>query len=83
MNPRDRLAAWRKSLSATRETLGQQLDCDGSALGHIEHGRRMPGRKLANAIELHSKSWSEGPILSTDWDELEARESIESIKAVG
>lgn len=76
MNPRDRLIAWRKALGASREVLGNRLGCDGSMLGHIEHARRMPGRRLANAIELESaKDCPSGVIASTEWDALEAAES--------
>ncbi len=71
MTPRERLGAWRTELGMTRQALAGILGCDGSFLGHIEHGRRLPGRKLANAIEEHSKSWPLGPIRSTEWDALE------------
>lgn len=75
MGPRERLHAWRKSLGLTYAALGERLDCDGSFLGHIENGRRLPGRKLANRIEAESREWDGGPILSTEWDDLERRDA--------
>lgn len=58
-------------MGLSRAVLGERLGCDGSFLGHIEHGRRMPGRRLAHRIEEESASWTDGPIRSTEWDAME------------
>ena len=72
MSARERLKAWRNGRSF-RE-MGEILGCDGSFLSHIEHKRKYPGRKLANAIEAATASWPNGPIRAVAWDELEAAE---------
>jgi hypothetical protein len=38
-------------------------------VGHIEHGRRIPGRRVAHGIEAATRAWDEGPITSREWDE--------------
>lgn len=75
MNARERLRAWRGTRSF-RE-MGELLGCDGSFISHVEHRRKYPGRKLANAIEIHSASWAHGPIRAVAWDELERVEDEE------
>lgn len=53
-DPREALRKWRDDEALTLAEAGQLLGCDGSYVGHIESGRRLPNRRIANAILKHA-----------------------------
>jgi hypothetical protein len=58
------------------------LDCDPSYLWMIEKGRKVPGRRIANAIERATKDAPGGPIRSEQWDRTAAhRDSVRPARA--
>ena len=65
LTPQQRLQAWREQEGLSRDAAGRLLGASGSCLAHIEHGRRMPGRRLANALARVAA------IAAIDWDAAE------------
>lgn len=47
------------------------LGVSASYISHMRTGRRLAGRRSANAIERESLRWEHGPLKSTEWDEAE------------
>lgn len=64
-----RFCRWVAASGATLTEIGARIGCDASYVARIRRGDRTPGRAIANAIERESSTWSEGPILASEWDE--------------
>ena len=60
-----RLATFRQATPITRVALAKQLGCSRSYLWSLERGARLPGRRLALAIEsltgIEVSAWDETP----------------------
>lgn len=71
-SPRVRLLTFRKvELGATKVEFARRLGCSPAMVGHIEAGRRNPGRTLSNAIQALTKGSESGQIQSVEWDDCE------------
>jgi hypothetical protein len=65
----------------SRVEAGFRLGCDPSHVSLLAHGKRLPGRRVANAIARESALWPDGPIASTEWDAAESAAVVEAIDA--
>lgn len=66
-----RFDAWAASTGESLTQLGAKLGCDSSYVSMLRHGRKWPGRRIANAIERETAAWTGGQIMATEWDAAE------------
>lgn len=74
-SPGDRLRSWREWSGFSQEKAAKVIGVTQGCISHLELGKRSADRRASNSIEAATKDWPEGPILSTEWDEWEARDS--------
>lgn len=63
-----RLRAWIDAQGLSISDAARRMRIGRPLLSQIVNGTRMPGRKVASTIEIHSSSWDKGPIRVVDWD---------------
>ena len=70
MSVRERFLAWVEEVG-THAEVARRLGCSQSMVSGLglegPHGR-LPGLKIAHAIERETASWPSGPIRTEEWD---------------
>lgn len=51
--------------------LAERCRVSRQMISSVVNGRRLPGRRLANTIARLTAVWGEGPIATTEWDDVE------------
>ena len=68
-SPGERLRAWRKHRGLKAAQLAEDLGISISGLARLESGERLPGRRLANAIEQMTEREPEPSVIrARHWD---------------
>lgn len=63
-----RLRAWIDEQNLSISDAARRMRISRPLLSQIVAGTRLPGRKVASIIEIHSSSWDKGPVRVIDWD---------------
>lgn len=82
LDARQRFRRWleeRDAAGVPRSTTAKDCACSETLLRLIlrvppDPAARLPGRRIANAIERATASWTLGPLTSEEWDRLERDE---------
>lgn len=72
-DPHVRFAAFLEWKGWTQADAADALGCSAAFVSMIFRATKLPGRRVANAIERETSEWPDGPIRATEWDVVELR----------
>ncbi len=64
----ERFEAWTTNSPLSIGQIACALGCHASHVSHLRAGRKVPGRRLAAAIEAATANWDQGTIKVGEWD---------------